>query len=58
MTTNKKRDESFVRLPKDLYAKLAEIAEREDRSVASAVRTLIREGIARRTEQPAHGAVR
>jgi hypothetical protein len=51
MSTNK-NDGRFVRLPVDLLTKLAEIAQREDRSVAGTVRALVREGIARRsTEQ-------
>jgi hypothetical protein len=48
-TTTQKRDECFIRLPRDLYAQLAEIAEREDRSVAGTVRRFVREGIERRT---------
>ena len=48
MSTNK-NDGRFVRLPVDLLTKLAEIAQREDRSVAGTVRALVRDGIARRT---------
>ena len=55
MTTTKKRDEQFVRLPRDLYAQLAEIAEREDRSVAGTVRSFVREGIARRSTAAVRG---
>jgi hypothetical protein len=55
MTTTKKRDEQFVRLPRDLYAQLAEIAEREDRSVAGTVRSIVREGIARRSTAAVRG---
>jgi hypothetical protein len=58
MSTNEKADQQFVRLPRDLYYKLVEIAEREDRSVAGTVCNIVREAIARRTEQPARGAVR
>jgi hypothetical protein len=52
MPTTKKRDEQFVRLPRDLYAQLIDIAEREDRSVAGTVRSIVGEGIARRTMPP------
>jgi predicted DNA-binding protein len=57
-TTTKQRDEQFVRLPRDLYDKLAEIAAREDRSIAGCVRHIIRAGIAQRAEQAALGAAR
>jgi predicted transcriptional regulator len=40
--------ERFVRLPASLYRELAELARDEDRSVASAARTVVREGLARR----------
>ena len=49
MSTTEKADQQFVRLPRDLYYKLVEIAEREDRSVAGTVRNIVREAIARRT---------
>jgi Arc-like DNA binding domain len=59
MTTSQKRDDQFVRLPKDLFDQLAEIAKLEDRSVAGTVRHIVREGIARRTtEQDVRGAAR
>ena len=58
MSTNEKADQQFVRLPSDLYYKLVEIAEREDRSVAGTVRNIVREAIARWTEQGTRGAVR
>jgi hypothetical protein len=57
MSTTKK-DERFVRLPADIYAKLIDIAKREDRSVAGTVRRFVREGIERRTEQGTRGAAR
>jgi hypothetical protein len=38
MPTTQKREERFVRLPPDLYA-LVDMAEHEDRSIASAIRT-------------------
>ena len=58
MSTTEKADQQFIRLPRELYAKLAEIAEREDRSVAGTVRNIVRVAIARRTEQAASGAAR
>jgi hypothetical protein len=41
MPTTQKREERFVRLPPDM-------AEHEDRSIASAIRTIVREGLAHR----------
>jgi hypothetical protein len=58
MSTTEKADQQFVRLPRELYYKLVEIAEREDRSVAGTVRNIVREAIARRTEQGTRGAAR
>jgi hypothetical protein len=48
MPTIQKREERFVRLPPDLYAQLVDMAEHEDRSIASAIRTIVREGLAHR----------
>jgi hypothetical protein len=56
--TTTKRDECFIRLPRDLYDQLADVAKREDRSVAGTIRTIIREGLQHRTEQGTRGAVR
>jgi hypothetical protein len=52
MTANRK-EEVFVRIPKSLYEQLAEIAAREDRSVTGCVRSMVRAGIAQRSEQAA-----
>jgi hypothetical protein len=47
--TTTKRDECFIRLPRALYDQLAEVAEREDRSIAGTIRTIIREALQDRT---------
>jgi hypothetical protein len=47
------KDERFVRLPSDLYAKLVDIAEREDRSVAGSAQYR-----PRRDRAPDHRTVR
>jgi hypothetical protein len=44
------KDDSYVRLPACLYADLVKIAEREDRSIASAARAVVREGLQHRRE--------
>jgi hypothetical protein len=43
----------FLRLPPDLYDELRNLATREDRSIASAVRLFVREGLERRREASA-----
>jgi hypothetical protein len=48
MTKTTEPQERFVRLPASLYRELAELARDEDRSVASAARIIVREGLAHR----------
>jgi hypothetical protein len=40
--------ERFIRLPCDLYDQVVDLAKREDRSIASAARVLVREALQHR----------
>jgi hypothetical protein len=48
------KDHWFIRIPTPLYERIVEVAKAEDRSIASAARTLLRESLKHRVEVQAH----
>ena len=58
MSSTTEKEERFIRLPLDLHQQVATAAHAEDRTIASMLRVLVREGLQHRTEQGTRGAAR
>ena len=49
MSSTTEKEERFIRLPLDLHQQVATAAHAEDRTIASMLRVLVREGLRHRT---------
>ena len=49
MSNTTEKEERFIRLPLDLHQQVASAAHAEDRTIASMLRVLVREGLKHRT---------